>query len=442
MLVHRAALGCGVILAAALAACGSNNTHATGGTTGTGGDTGTTTGPTTGGTGGEAATTSGSTTAGSGTGGSLTSVPPPPQVVSLGGTVLTAPKVQLIAYAEDPTAADADAFITELTKTTTWAEQTAEYGVGPLTVLPTIQIPGTPPATLDDDGQPSPFEQTLAANLTGANPAWGAADPNTIYMFLLPKGTNITSGGSCCSDFLGYHYEAPVGSTNVAYGISCNCGTVQGDPTTPLEWVTTTISHELVESATDPFVNDNPAFAQNDDNDAIWTVATGGELADMCEYNADENVLPAGSKYEVQRSWSNAAAKAGKNPCVPAPAAPYFNSFPLFTESVTLEYGGPWKTKGITIPVGQSKTIDVQLWSDAPTSGPWKVSAYDLDYYTGLSNTPNTTLTLDKSTGVSGDTLHLTIKLNSVDASYGGAGFVLVSDLDGQENISFGTIVK
>ena len=354
--------------------------------------------------------------------------------------MLETPKVQLIAYAEDSFVADVDAFITELGATTEWAAQTAEYGVGPFTRLPTIMLPGTAPATLDDNAQSnSPFQQTLQANVSGASPAWAPEDGNTLYVFLLPLGTNIKAGGNCCTDFLGYHGEATVASGGVPYAVVCHCAAQKGDPLTPLQYVTTSVSHEMVEAATDPFVNSNPAFAQNDDNDAIWTVATGGELADMCEYNTDSNYLPPGSKYMIQRSWSNAAAKAGNQPCVPAATtAPYFNSYAAYSDAITLDYGGAWKTKGVKIAKGQSRTIPVALHSQGATSGPWNVKAWDLNDY--LGNTPNTTVTLDKTSGSNGDVLQLTIKVSSYDKSFGGAGFVLESTLSGQDNLTFGAV--
>jgi hypothetical protein len=364
--------------------------------------------------------------------------PPPPQVGNLGGTVLASAKVQLIAYAEDPLAMDIQSFITELGSTTEWTTQTSQYGVGPFTQLPTILIPGTPPASLDDSsGNPTPFEQTLAANLTGASPAWGAADPTTEYVFLLPAGTNISSnGGGCCTEFLGYHYETPVGATNVSYAVVCDCAPVQGQNITALENTTTTVSHEMVEEATDS----NPAFARADRNDIVWTYVTGGEIADMCEYNLDSNYLPPGSTYMIQRSWSNAAATAGTNPCVPvATTAPYFNSYVAYSDDIGISYYGyAVQTTGVKLAVGATRTVDVVLSSVAPTAGPWTVHAWDMNDY--LGNPSNTTLSLDKTTGSNGDVLHLTITVNSYDPNFGGAGFIIESTLDGQDNLTMGAI--
>jgi hypothetical protein len=427
MFLSRTALLGGVIFAAAsVAACGGGNQSATG-TGGTGGS-GTTTGTAT-------------TTTTTGAGGDPLSVDPP-QVANFGGTVLTSPKIQIIYYEVDPFANDVNAAVKELAATPTWAEQSSEYGVGPLTVLPPISIAGTPPATLDDtSGNVTPFEQTLVDNTSGANPVWGAADPSTIYMFLAPLGTDIQSSGDCCTGYLGYHWEAPTGSGSLPYAVLCHCAAQKGDPLTPLQYVTTTINHEAVEASTDPFPSSNPAYAANDDRHLAWTVATGGEVADMCEYNADSNVIPKGAKYMVQRSWSNAAAKAGKNPCLPVPeTGPYFNAVPVLTDMVSINaLGTPSQTEGVIIPVGTSKTIDVKMEAQGPTSGPWKVTAYDLNDYLG-SGSPFLKLSLDKSTGSDGDVLHLTITSLKADQQDVSAVFVLQSDLGMEENLSMGAV--
>ena len=235
MRIHRALLpSCTLLFVSVLVACGGSGNS-------TQNAQGTTAGP------------SGSTSTGMGTGGVVGTggaggpepawaaapavgapfVPGPhgaaPKVIDYGGTVLASPKVQVISYASDPYAADVDAFVQELTQVSApaWAAQTSEYGVGPLTVLPTISLTGTPPAKQNDNSSPSPFQQNLASHLEGASPAWGAADPSTIYLFILPMGSDISAGGHCCSDFLGYHDEAPVGNSSVPYAVICNCPAVR-----------------------------------------------------------------------------------------------------------------------------------------------------------------------------------------------------------------------
>jgi hypothetical protein len=371
------------------------------------------------------------------TSGPFTEAPHPalPQVENLGGPVLKTPKVQAIVYASDPHAPDVDKFLAELTKTTYWSETTSEYGVGPLTILPTITISDTPPASLDD----ATLQQTLAAHTSGINPDWGTADPSTIYMFVIPQGTMLDAGGLCCQDYDGYHDEASVGTTRVPYAVTCACPGIDGPNVNDLQQLTVVISHELVEAATDPFVQSNPAYGETDLANIVWTITTGGEVADMCEFNSDSFIVPQGSTYMIQRSWSNKAAMEGKNPCVPSPygADPFFNAAPVMSDMVQL-LGVSGKTTGVSIPVGMSKTIDVQLYSSAPTKGPIKVTAYDYNDMTG--GTKNLDLTLDKDSGVNGDVLHLTIKVNSYDSSLKGAAFALFAELDGQENMWMGTV--
>ncbi len=430
MAILRFASVCGALCLAALAACGGKGTTNTSGTTG-GGST----------TGGE---TGGAGTGGGGPGGASfmpAPHPPLPQVLSFGGPVLKSPKVQPLVYAGDPNASDMASFLQELTTSSFWSDATSEYGVGALTVLPAITLPGAAPSSITDQQ----LQELITSNTTGASPAWGPADASAIYLFVLPPGTiESDSNGSCCSDFDGYHDEAPVNGGHVAYAISCACHGYDGPNVSDVNQRTVNISHELVEAATDPFPNTNTAYGQEDDADIVWTLVSGGEVADMCEFNQDSYFIPPGAHYMIQRSWSNAAAKKGTNPCVPVDTtAPFFNSYPVLPDMVALTgLGVPITTEGVKLAVGQSKTIDITLSSDAPTSGPWKVSAFDFNYLiTGNKASADLDLTLDKDTGINGDTLHLTIKVNSLESMLGGgAAFILFSDLGGQENVSMGFV--
>jgi hypothetical protein len=142
----------------------------------------------------------------------------------------------------------------------------------------------------------------------------------------------------------------------------------------------------------------------------------------------------------IQRSWSNAAAKAGKNPCVPAPSAPYFNSIPVLGPVTLAYYGSQVHTKGVQIPVGGKATIDVQLYSEAPTAGPWTIKAWDYEEYFGAN--PRLKLSLDKDSGQNGDTVKLTIEVLKGNKALGGEIFILESNLGGQQNLSVGVVVN
>ena len=436
MAILRTSLAGGVLCAvAALTACSSN--HATQ-ATGAGGSA--TTGSTGGATG----------TGGDGTGGAVPFTPAThpalPQVITFGGPVLAAPKVQPIAYKSDTGITDMEAFLQELTTSTFWSQTTSEYGVGPLTVLPTIYLTEPPPATINN----ATVTQGIITNTSGANPAWGAADGNTVYLWLVPPGQIISDPGNVgCTDFDGFHDEVKVGAISVPYAVGCSCPGFDGKGVTDIQERTVAVSHELVEAATNPLPNSNTAYGQEDNANIVWTIVSGGELADMCEFNQDSYAVPTGSKYMIQRSWSNKAAKASQNPCRPlVTTQPYFNSYPVLPDMVSVSGGGTTiTTPGVKIPVGTSKVVDVNLFSEAATTGPWTVSAYDYNYFTTGANA-RMTFAFDKTTGVNGDVLHLTITVKSVDPQLNVEPFIIFSDLGKpgdasfQENIWMGTVAN
>lgn len=354
-----------------------------------------------------------------------------PQVISLGGSVIAAPKVQPIVYAGDPHTADLEAFLKELTQTSYWSQTTSEYGVGALTVLPTIVRPEAAPSTISD----STLVSDLSANL-GAT--WGAPDGDTIYLFVFPTGTKVNAGGLCCDSFDGYHDEAKASGVKIPYGVVCSCPGLDGPGVSDVQQITIAASHELIEAATDPFPYTDPAFGQNDDANVIWTLATGGEAADMCEFDLDSFVIPQGSTYMVQKSWSNVEAKAGREPCLPATGAPFFAASPVLPDMLSIT-GVPFKTSGVKLAVGETKTIDVQLWSNKPTSGPFKVNVYDLssDFY---GDSQALQVSLDKNTGMNGDVLKLTINMVKVDTTMGVNAFVLETELDGETSLVMGAV--
>jgi hypothetical protein len=376
-----------------------------------------------------------------GTGGSdfvVGAHPKAPQVVNLGGPVLKTPKLIAITYDEDVNQGEIDKFATELAASSYWAATTSEYGVGPLTIGAPIHITTPAPKTITD----AAFTQQLKTNLSGANPAWGKADANAVYTFVLPEGSTIDSGGVCCDGgYDAYHDELAVAGTTVAYSVVCTCPGFDGPGINTLGSVTTALSHETIEAVTDPFVQSKPAFGATADADIGWSQVTEGELADMCEFDADQYLTPADMHYLVQRSWSNAAAAAGKDPCVlpSIPADVYFNSAPVMTDTVNADwYFGTVKATGVKIPIGQTKTIDVQLWSDAPTSGPWQVAAYD--YGEAYNGKPNLKLTFDKTSGNNGDVLKLTIQVLQADPDFASEPFYLESTLGNASNIWMGVV--
>ena len=88
--------------------------------------------------------------------------------------------------------------------------------------------------------------------------------------------------------------------------------------------------------------------------------------------------------------------------------------------------------------MGSSKTIELDLYSDAPTSGPWKVTVLDLTS-AFFGGNPALSLSLDKTEGQNGDKLHLTIKALA-KSSLGASPFWVQNDLGGVTTVWIGLV--
>ncbi len=407
-----------------------------------------------GGAGGDATTTTAASTGGGGAGGDMgpdigepsDKYPgphsPAPKVVNLGGPVLAAPVVVPVFWSNDqPTiVAQIKDFEEKVGATDYWKATTKEYGVGVLKAAPAIDLPEPAPANITD----AQIQAWLADKLNSDDPAFPVADKNTVYGLHYPKGTIITAGSGAqtqksCEVFGGYHssitLDAAHGGQRVAYMVMPRCANFNG--LTGIDVMTATESHELIEAATDPYPQDIPAYGTVDSAHFYWAfVLGGGETADMCaQWPGADTTFPE-LDYVVQRSWSNKAASAGHNPCVPvhADSGPYFNAVPVFKDVISLAGG---KIKGLKIPVGESKSIDIQLFSDADTGGPFTVQALtDADFWGGPKELD---FTWDQDSGQNGQTLHLTVEVlkgNSFNAQF----FYLVSTLGQEQNYWIGVV--
>ena len=351
--------------------------------------------------------TSNAAATGSGNGGSVpnfpeASHPPSPLVKNFGGPVLATPEVVPITFPGDAFLTQIEDFVGTLGATSYWSSL-AEYGVGPVTMRSPVHLASNPFPSSVDDAQ---IQTWIAAQI--GNGGLPPSDGKSIYALFFPGGQTIThQGGSSCTQFGGYHGEAPLGGGQSApYAILPRCA-APSNGLTGLAALTAAAAHELIEACADPHPDTKPAYLEVQSIDFGWEIDDGGgEIADMCQVNADAFFQPMGFAYTVQRSWSNKAAAGGHDPCVPAPAGPYFNSAPVLPDSIMLslvEMGMPVEVaiKGVNIPVGSNKTIEVDLFSDAATSGPWTVSAQDPGSLLGFS--------FDKTSGQNGDKLQLTI---------------------------------
>ncbi|HSQ62864.1 MAG TPA: hypothetical protein VLM85_06600 [Polyangiaceae bacterium] len=342
--------------------------------------------------------------------------PSVPQVETYGGSVLTAPKVIPIFFSNDADQSKVEDFLGKLAASPYWGQTTTEYGVGALTVGTSIVVTDTPPTTTDV----AKIETWLTSYLDGTHPEFPPIDTNNIYTVFFPASTTISdpSFGTSCVQFGGYHYSTTSNGKDIVYAVLPRCsslGDIQG-----FDALSGGLSHELIEASTDP-LSSNPSFAFVDTDHFVWNIMPLGEVGDMCAYEPQSYQRLVGT-YMVQRVWSNAAAKAGHDPCVPPLSDAYFNAAPVLSDNVTLTYYNQnVPTKGIQIGLNQSKTIPVQLFSDGPTTD-WTVQAVDSTYGTG--NPAELQFSWDKQSGNNGDTLQMTIT-RVRNGSYGGSEFIL-----------------
>ena len=328
-----------------------------------------------------------------------------PHVGSHGGGVQTQPKLVAVTYDDDPWRPDDEAFLGGLGGTAFWSAAGAEYGVSAAVLTTSVHLAGSAPASITEGG----IATTLAGYLDGSHPEFPVPDANTTYFLFYPEQTVIgdSTTGQSCLDFGAYHSFTSAAGGTVSYAVVPTC---TYDHVSTLETLTVSASHEALEAATDPF--GTGYWNATGDADGVWDlVAPGGELGDFCEFQPDQVDTVDGGGYAVQRTWSNAAAAASHDPCVPAPSGAFFAAAPELSDhaSITVGIGFVVKTQAVKVGVGTTRTITLDLFSDGDTGGPFTISARD-GASTFFAHAPvEVTATLDRTSGVNGEKVHLTI---------------------------------
>jgi hypothetical protein len=340
-----------------------------------------------------------------------------PLVTPRGGTVLTAPKITAVTFAGDPLVSDVEAFVSAVGHSQYWSATTSEYGVGPATATAPVHVPTAAPAMIDDAG----IQTFLAMQLGNASAGWPAPDDQSLYVIFFPDSSIITERNGnklCLSSTAGYHswMSLPTGQ-RVAYAVIGRCLSSQH---VTRDGVSLLTSHEIVEAATDPHVDAYLAPP----SDYAWTYTmAGGEVGDLCEHDAASDFDDAELGFVVQRTWSNAAAMSGHDPCVPhADGEIYFGAAPAIGDVLTLMFSAPGakplNASGVHVPVGGKRTIALQLFSDGPT-GPIDVWAEEFPITPALQQPPDLRLSVDKGAGTNGSTVNLTIEVLSDNIGLG-----------------------
>jgi hypothetical protein len=342
-----------------------------------------------------------------------------------------------ITFMGDPLQADIDDFMTKISGATDyWSGAVSEYGVGPATTLPPIHSTDTPAMTMDDVDIQAWLKNQIMTTQNFPQP-----DDSTIYTIYYATTGITMGGGTACQDFNGYHSNFQITpGKEVIYAVVPRCPPpVMKDTLTDM--MAAIASHELAEAATDPLPQDKAAWSVIDNDHLGWSLVTGGvENGDLCApfpgvFSRTEKDLP----YLVQHTWSNAGAIAGHDPCEPHGVSPYFNSAPVLNDDVSFTRNATKRvTKGVLIPVGMSGTVELDLYSDAPTSGPWTVSA--IDFEQAFMGKPQALkFSFDKTTGQNGDVIQMTITVMR-KGTYGAEPFWINNKLGNQTTVWLGIV--
>jgi hypothetical protein len=337
-----------------------------------------------------------------------------PTLVNEGGPVIAAPKIVPIYFMGDDASLTQGItdFAAALGPSSYWSSVASEYGIGAATASAPVALAETAGASLTDGD----VQAWLAAKLNANDSAFPAPDASSIFLIVYPQGTTVTiQGAKTCTDLGAYHnstkLDAAHGNLEVAYAVIPRCGSFQG--LSGIDELTVAASHEILEAATDPSPMGTPAFDILDPDHVVWPIFTGNEVCDLCDASQSSYGKLPGFDFAVERCWSNAAAALLHDPCGPAnPTLPYFNSAPVLPG--TVHFSG-LAFPGLVVPVGETRDLEIDLFSEAATSGPWSVTATDLAPAFGAP--PELDLVLDRTEGLNGEKIWLSVTAKKKAAS-------------------------
>ncbi len=344
--------------------------------------------------------------------------PPVPQLVDNGGSKMHAPTIRPVYFAGETLATGINDGLTQWL-TTTWPTQLAEYGFGTATLAPIVLTESAAPNV-----GPRETETWLRGKLDGTHTEFGAVDAatlaNEVFVIFYPATTTIGTPGTCVP-LSGYH-DATAGNAPISYVVIPRC-------TTTVASMTTVASNLTMSTVGDPLPVATGSLGWNgfDPDHVAWVHAIQvAELAQPC-FASPPALVGTNGDVAIARAWSNVAMRGYHDPCVPAPADSYFAAVPIMTDQLIAP-----RTKGVKLARGETKSIEVQMLSDGPTSGPWSVTV------TPVAPTAPTDLTfaLDRDHGQNGEKLHLKITSNATMPAY----FVVTSTLGARTTRWFGLV--
>jgi hypothetical protein len=260
---------------------------------------------------------------------------PFPSVPDTGTGHLTKLRLVSIVTAGDPLRDALFAFGDALVKSAWLASFASEYGLDPTGTSLHVDGPALGGnVTLDD------MRAYVVANVAST----ARPDGQTLYMLYLPPEATLQMGDTLncgCAAQGGAHASLEGAGDAIAYVQRCSASDDDS--------VTRTASHEVAEAMTDTgsgyrIESSSPAWSAS-----VWASAQPGtiEIGDLCS-----GTFVTEGQWTYQRIWSNAAAAAGGDPCVPALPTPWFDT--------SLDEG--W------VPVAAGATVSVSFtaWSTGP----------------------------------------------------------------------------
>jgi hypothetical protein len=289
-----------------------------------------------------------------------------PRVPNNGGPILAQPRVVLVFFRDEPNRAVLEAHANWIVGSSWLNAVGTEYGVGTASILGSVATATNAPMSVTD-ADIQTLLTTGIMNHSIPRPSDGTF-VDTLYMVYFPSHTTITANSGAmgtqaasCVIFDGYHSEVDnmMGTgTRFAYAVIAACPS-STPGLTDIEDEELTVSHELIEAATDPYPFTNPAWAFSASTDTPWATI-GGEIGDLC---AIPRQAYRSATFIAQRIWSNEAAFIDiVDPCVPPdPMKPYY-------QTGTIPDGVRLVQRGDTISFileGWS-TAQVQDWALSP----------------------------------------------------------------------------
>jgi hypothetical protein len=300
---------------------------------------------------------------------------PFPQIPDNGGPILANPEIVTVTFPGYAFESDVQAFGAWVPGSAWLPAVGAEYGIGAATASAVVLTSDAAPASASDATTRALLDARVA---DGTLPTPGA---NTLFVLYYPPSTTVTGfdGGPICNGVLGgYHWEGSIGGRNTPYAVVPVCST----GAQAVFYAEAAAGHEIVEAVTDPFPLSAPAWAITDES-SPWAMLAG-EVADLCEVIKFDH---EGAFY-ASRSWSNAAAAAGTNPCAPDPGGVFYDT--SATPS-TVQHVAP----------GASVTFTLRGWSFGPIS-PWTLQPSPVGDFTPQ-------IALDSSTMAGGGETAMTV---------------------------------